>query len=102
MLFGALVHHGLVSGITLGIALRYILEALRLGPTSKMFRFATTALRGCREDLHTWPDYCRHMQQVGARAARLWGQLAPLGARGGKPRGRLFLPNLPCQSLRWG
>ena len=26
MLFGALVHHSLVSGITLGVALRYVLE----------------------------------------------------------------------------
>ena len=75
VLLGALVHHGLVSGITLGIALRYILEALRLGPASKMFRFATTALRGCRENLPTWPDYCLHMQQVGARAST--------GGRGG-------------------
>ncbi len=65
MLFGALVHHGLVSSITLGIALRYVLEALRLGPSNKMFRFATTAVRGFLEDLPRWPDFCRHMLQVG-------------------------------------
>lgn len=85
MLFGALVHHALVTGVTLSIALRYVLEALRSGPASKMFRFALTALRGFREDLHQWPDYARQLLQV-RRAGRCgWrlGVCACVAAAGG-------------------
>ncbi len=38
-LFGSLVKHGLVSSITLGMALRYVLDALRKPAPSKMFTF---------------------------------------------------------------
>jgi CCR4-NOT transcription complex subunit 1 len=42
ILFGTLIQHQLVSSITLGIALRYVLEALRKQPvhggSGKMFR----------------------------------------------------------------
>lgn len=31
VLFGQLIHHSLVSSVSLGIALRYVLEALRTG-----------------------------------------------------------------------
>lgn len=37
-LFGAIINNHLVNGITLGIALRYVLEALKR-PMSKMYRF---------------------------------------------------------------
>ena len=36
LLFGSLVQHGLVSNITLGMFLRYVLEALRKPLGSKM------------------------------------------------------------------
>ena len=70
-LFGALIQHQLVSSITLGIALRYVLEALRkdpeqsmnaigMGPTSnqKMFqvanyRYPHTLTRPSSHDLQT-------------------------------------------------
>jgi CCR4-NOT transcription complex subunit 1 len=59
-----------VSSVSLGIALRYVLEALRTGPGSKMFRFAVTALKQFAGDLSQWPQYCTHLTQVGAGAAR--------------------------------
>ena len=43
-LFGAVIANELVIGITLGIALRYVLEALKR-PHGKMYRFGWYALR---------------------------------------------------------
>ena len=68
-LFGALIHHQLVSSITLGIALRYVLEALRKDPelgenNEKMFRFGRTALDQFRMRLGEWPQYCSHLIQI--------------------------------------
>jgi CCR4-NOT transcription complex subunit 1 len=44
LLFGALIQHQLISYIPLGMALRYVLEALRKPPGSNMFTFGVTAL----------------------------------------------------------
>ncbi len=69
ILFGLLIKEQLVSSITLGIALRYILEALRKPPSqspqsSKMFRFGMFALEQFKERLHEWPQYCSHIVQI--------------------------------------
>ncbi len=73
ILFGKLIQHQLVSSITLGIALRYVLEALRKppGPVSstvsnsgKMFRFGMFALEQFKERLNEWPQYCSHIVQI--------------------------------------
>lgn len=75
ILFGKLIQHQLVSSITLGIALRYVLEALRKPPgpghgtstTSnggKMFRFGMFALEQFKERLHEWPQYCSHIVNI--------------------------------------
>jgi CCR4-NOT transcription complex subunit 1 len=53
-LFGAVINHELVLGITLGIALRYVLEALKR-PTGKLYRFGWYALKKFRNRLPTWP-----------------------------------------------
>ena len=68
-LFGTLVRHQLVSSITLGIALRYVLEALRKDPeqggtNEKMFRFGRIALEQFRVRLGEWPQYCSHLIQI--------------------------------------
>jgi CCR4-NOT transcription complex subunit 1 len=68
-LFGALIQHQLVSSITLGIALRYVLEALRKDPdlggsNEKMFRFGKIALDQFRSRLVEWPQYCSHLIQI--------------------------------------
>mmetsp|Transcript_6288 Transcript_6288/g.12026 ORF Transcript_6288/g.12026 Transcript_6288/m.12026 type:complete len:2318 (-) Transcript_6288:299-7252(-) len=68
-LFGTLIQHQLVSSITLGIALRYVLEALRKDPeqggsNEKMFRFGKISLEQFRNRLNEWPQYCSHLIQI--------------------------------------
>lgn len=68
-LFGGLVANQLVSSITLGIALRYVLEALRVGcnekgQSSKMFQFGKVTLEQFRVRLGEWPQYCTHLLQI--------------------------------------
>jgi CCR4-NOT transcription complex subunit 1 len=73
ILFGTLIKEQLVNSITLGIALRYVLEALRRPPSpqgsttsnsGKMFRFGMFALEQFKERLHEWPQYCSHIVQI--------------------------------------
>lgn len=73
ILFGALIQEQLVTSITLGVALRYVLEALRkppppLGNTTagggRMFRFGMFALEQFKGRLHEWPQYCSHIVQI--------------------------------------
>lgn len=72
ILFGALIQEQLVSSITLGIALRYVLEALRKPPSSPgvstgsgtMFKFGMFALEQFKGRLHEWPQYCSHIVQI--------------------------------------
>ncbi|CAO3574719.1 unnamed protein product [Mortierella alpina] len=63
-LFGALIQHQLVSYIPLGIALRYVLDALRSPPESKMFNFGAQALSRFQSRLQEWPTYCSHLLQI--------------------------------------
>eukprot|EP00899_Mesostigma_viride_P024080 jgi/Mesvir1/4857/Mv11131-RA.2 len=64
ILFGLLIRHQLVSSITLGIALRYVLDALRKPPPSKMFKFGLVALDQFLGRLPEWPQYCAHVLQI--------------------------------------
>jgi len=73
ILFGKLIENQLVGSITLGIALRYVLEALRKPPgprdnntskEGKMFRFGMFALEQFKGRLHEWPQYCSHIVQI--------------------------------------
>mmetsp|Transcript_26187 Transcript_26187/g.86121 ORF Transcript_26187/g.86121 Transcript_26187/m.86121 type:complete len:2355 (-) Transcript_26187:1156-8220(-) len=63
-LFGSLIQHQLVSSITLGIALRYVLEALRKPLRSNMFKFGMCALEQFKARLVEWPQYCHHILQI--------------------------------------
>jgi hypothetical protein len=72
-LFGTLIQHQLVSSITLGIALRYVLEALRKDPdqaqgaggsNQKMFQFGKAALEQFHTRLGEWPQYCSNLTQI--------------------------------------
>ena len=63
-LFGSLIEHQLVSSITLGIALRYVLEALRKPLRSNMFKFGMCALEQFKSRLAEWPQYCHHILQI--------------------------------------
>ena len=66
-LFGTLIQQHLVSNFTLGIALRYVLEALRKDPEQggeKMFRFGKISLEQFSSRLNEWPQYCSHLVQI--------------------------------------
>ncbi|KAL2514000.1 transcription regulator [Forsythia ovata] len=63
-LFGSLIKHQLVTHLTLGIALRAVLDALRKPADSKMFVFGTKALEQFVDRLVEWPQYCNHILQI--------------------------------------
>ncbi|CAM6118665.1 unnamed protein product [Calypogeia fissa] len=64
VLFGSLIKHQLVSSLTLGIALRCVLDALRKPLDSKMFSFGLIALEQFMDRLVEWPQYCNHILQI--------------------------------------
>ncbi|XP_076917682.1 uncharacterized protein LOC143577845 isoform X1 [Bidens hawaiensis] len=63
-LFGKLINNQLVTHLTLGIALRAVLDALRKPADSKMFVFGTKALEKFMDRLIEWPQYCQHILQI--------------------------------------
>ena len=86
LLFGALISHKLVSGFTLGIALRFVLEALRKSPdsnqaSSKMFSFGLWAIQQFKQRIASWPQYAMlilhipHIQQAQPELANFLQQV---------------------------
>ncbi|KAF9687700.1 hypothetical protein SADUNF_Sadunf02G0120300 [Salix dunnii] len=61
---GSVIKHQLVTHLTLGIALRGVLDALRKPPDSKMFVFGTKALEQFVDRLIEWPQYCNRILQI--------------------------------------
>eukprot|EP00656_Telonema_subtile_P027860 TRINITY_DN3003_c0_g7_i1.p1 TRINITY_DN3003_c0_g7~~TRINITY_DN3003_c0_g7_i1.p1 ORF type:complete len:2243 (-),score=499.30 TRINITY_DN3003_c0_g7_i1:111-6839(-) len=64
VLFGSLIQHNLVTSVYLGIALSYVLEALRKVQNQKMFQFGLNALEQFKGRLAEWPTYCQHILAV--------------------------------------
>ncbi|XP_054784760.1 uncharacterized protein LOC129291440 isoform X2 [Prosopis cineraria] len=64
VLFGSLIKHQLVTHLSLGIALRCVLDALRKPADSKMFIFGSMALEQFVDRLIEWPQYCNHILQI--------------------------------------
>ncbi|KAG9452304.1 hypothetical protein H6P81_005208 [Aristolochia fimbriata] len=64
VLFGSVIKHRLVGHLTLGMALRYVLDALRKSVDSKMFVFGAKALEQFVDRLVEWPQYCNHILQI--------------------------------------
>lgn len=64
ILFGKLILHQLISHVPLGIAFRYVLEALRKPSSSKMFKFGVLALDQFKTRLGEWPQYCAFLSQI--------------------------------------
>ena len=64
VLFGSLIQHQLVSFLPLGVALRYVLDALRKPPGNKMFKFGLYALEQFKARLCEWPQYCSHILTI--------------------------------------
>ncbi|KAK7386118.1 hypothetical protein VNO78_26091 [Psophocarpus tetragonolobus] len=64
VLFGSVIKNQLVTHLSLGIALRYVLDALRKPADSKMFLFGSLALEQFVDRLIEWPQYCNHILQI--------------------------------------
>ncbi|KAH3766506.1 CCR4-NOT transcription complex subunit 1 [Pelomyxa schiedti] len=64
VLVGSLIQHQVVTFLHLGVALRYVLEALRQRVGSKMFNFGLWALEQFMPRLHEWPQYCSRILQI--------------------------------------
>jgi len=64
VLFGSMIQHQLVAYVPLGIALRYVLDALRKPPNTKFFRFGLYALDQFKTRLVEWPQYCTQIYNI--------------------------------------
>jgi CCR4-NOT transcription complex subunit 1 len=57
-LFGSLIQHQLIDYIPLGIAIRYILDALNCPPETNLFKFGLQALSQFENRLSEWQPLC--------------------------------------------
>ncbi|KAI8897671.1 CCR4-Not complex component, Not1-domain-containing protein [Globomyces pollinis-pini] len=64
ILFGVLIQNQIVTSMALGIALRYVLEALRQPVGSKLFTFGIQSLAQFQNRLVEWPQYCSLLLQI--------------------------------------
>nr|KAJ3414525.1 hypothetical protein HK105_001741 [Polyrhizophydium stewartii] len=64
VLFGVLIQNQIVTAMALGMALRYVLEALRQEVGSKLFKFGLQALMQFLNRLAEWPQYCGLLVQI--------------------------------------
>lgn len=58
VVFGSLIQYQLIESIPLGIAIRYVVDALRSPPDSTMFHFGVQALLRFQARLSEWPQLC--------------------------------------------
>lgn len=63
-LFGGIIEKGLATYMALGIALRYVLEALKKPPNTKMYIFGIAALDRFKTRLKDYPQYCQHLAAI--------------------------------------
>jgi len=63
-LFGSLIQNHLIDYIPLGIAVRYVLDALRNPPDSNWFRFGIQALSRFQPRLHQWPSFAQAILNI--------------------------------------
>lgn len=64
-LFGGIIEKGLVpSYVSLGLALRFVLEALRKPEGSKMYYFGIAALDRFKSRLKDYQKYCEHVRAI--------------------------------------
>ncbi|KAF8226250.1 Not1-domain-containing protein [Tricholoma matsutake] len=57
-LFGSLIQHQLIDYIPLGIAIRYVLDALNCPPETNLFKFGLQALSQFENRLSEWQPLC--------------------------------------------
>lgn len=64
-LFGGIIEKGLVpSYVSLGLALRFVLDALRKAEGSKMYYFGIAALDRFKSRLKDYHKYCEHVRAI--------------------------------------
>ncbi|KLO12020.1 Not1-domain-containing protein [Schizopora paradoxa] len=63
-LFGSLIQHQLVDYIPLGIAIRYVLDALQCPPDSNLFKFGLQALSRFEARLPEWRLVCQALMDI--------------------------------------
>lgn len=63
-LFGSLIRHQLVEYVPLGIAIRYVLDALNCPPETNLFRFGLQALSRFEFRLHEWQPLCEALLRI--------------------------------------
>ncbi|KAI8909736.1 CCR4-Not complex component, Not1-domain-containing protein [Gorgonomyces haynaldii] len=64
VLFGALIQNQIVTSMALGIALRFVLEALRQPAGTSLFKFGVHAIAQFQSRLPEWPQYCALLLQI--------------------------------------
>ena len=63
-LFGSLIQHQLVDYIPLGIAIRYVLDALHCSPETNLFKFGLQALSRFESRLQEWRPLCQALIEI--------------------------------------
>ena len=63
-LFGSLIQHQLVDYIPLGIAIRYVLDALQCPPETNLFKFGIQALTRFESRLPEWRPLCQALIEI--------------------------------------
>lgn len=63
-LFGSLIQHQLVDYIPLGIAIRYVLDALQCPPDTNLFKFGVGALLRFESRLPEWKPLCQALLEI--------------------------------------
>lgn len=66
ILFGSLIQYQVIGKVPLGIALRYVLDALRHPPDSSLFNFGMSALLQFRSRLSEWRQYANNLLAIPA------------------------------------
>lgn len=88
-LFGSLIQHQLIDSIPLGIAMRYVLDALHCPPETNLFKFGLQSLSRFEYRLAEWRPLCEKLVEIPALAeakpelvASIQRHLATLSAEG--------------------
>eukprot|EP00668_Euglena_longa_P016523 GGOE01020788.1.p1 GENE.GGOE01020788.1~~GGOE01020788.1.p1 ORF type:complete len:2385 (+),score=619.83 GGOE01020788.1:748-7155(+) len=72
-LFGGIIARNVLSNIRLGIALRYVLQAIARAPNNRTQQFGILALDQFKHRLPEWPQYCSHLKRIPHLAQALPG-----------------------------
>lgn len=85
-LFGSLIRHQLIESIPLGIAVRYILDALGCAPHTNLFEFGIQALNRIEYQFPEWKPLCEalsHIPQLAEARPDLAANIQHILASGG-------------------